>query len=283
VGLCHGVLGGMEQLAMILAKEVDDLEAYACGLNHFSFFQTIRDRETGKDLYPLLRQKERQGDPLAHWHELALGRVLLRRFGLWPSPGTNHYGEYIRWAAEFMASDMHFYYDPAEGHPWDTGRVPEFVYTVDQTETDRPWIGLPEEKAAPTEENTDALMPSGELAVPVMEGLACNTSQELSAINVPNRGSIPNLPDDMVVEVPGIADDSGLHPRQMEPLPEALAALMRTQASIHKLVVEAYANQSRDALLQAILLDPTVDSYRRAVDMMNEMIQLQGDLLPDLR
>jgi alpha-galactosidase/6-phospho-beta-glucosidase family protein len=44
--------------------------------------------------------------------------------------------------------------------------------------------------------------------------------------------------------------------------------------------VEAYVERSRNKLLQAILLDPTVKSYRGAVAMMNELIRLQPDLLP---
>jgi len=115
-----------------------------------------------------------------------------------------------------------------------------------------------------------------------MEGVACGTPRELDAINVPNNGSIPNLPDDMVVEVPGIADANGVRAVQMEPLPEAIAAMLRLQGSIHKLIVEAYAEGSKDKLLQAILLEPTVDSYHRAVAMVEEMLELQKDLLPSL-
>jgi alpha-galactosidase len=101
-------------------------------------------------------------------------------------------------------------------------------------------------------------------------------------VNVPNRGAIPNLPDDLVVEVPARADGGGLHPVQMAPLPEAIAALIRTQASIHQLTVEAYAEGSKDKLLQAVLLEPTVDSYRRAVDMVDEFLSLQKALLPEM-
>jgi alpha-galactosidase len=56
--------------------------------------------------------------------------------------------------------------------------------------------------------------------------------------------------------------------------------LMRPLCSIQQLLVEAYAERSRMKLLQAILLDPTVDSYKQAVEMMNEMIDLQQELLP---
>ena len=281
IGLCHGVLGGVRQLAHILDMPAEDLETAACGINHFTWFQVIRDRRTGEDLYPRLRERELQGDWFADWHELALGRVLLRRFGLWPSPATNHYGEYIHWAKEFMASEMHFTYDPAEGHPWDTGRIPEFVYTINGVNTRRPWIpSEPGEPEPPTDEL--ALSTSGELAVPIMEGVTCGTSRALDAINVPNNGSIPNLPDDMVVEVPGVADADGVRAAQMDPLPEAIAAMLRLHGSIHTLIVEAYDEGSKDKLLQAILLEPTVDSYHRAVAMMEEMLELQKDLLPSL-
>jgi len=48
-GLCHGVWMGMEQVAYILDKPVHEMEMEACGINHFSWFQTIRDRRTGDD------------------------------------------------------------------------------------------------------------------------------------------------------------------------------------------------------------------------------------------
>ncbi|MCX6044965.1 MAG: alpha-glucosidase/alpha-galactosidase, partial [Chloroflexi bacterium] len=76
-------------------------------------------------------------------------------------------------------------------------------------------------------------------------------------------------------------DKNGLHPCQMAPLPEAIAAMIRVQGSIQKLIVEAYAERSRNKLLQAILLDPTVKSYRGAVALMDELLRLQKDLLPE--
>ena len=280
VGLCHGVFMGLDQMARILEMPVEDLDGAACGMNHFTFFQTLRDRRTGEDLYPKLRQAEREGDWLSDWHEIGLARILFRRFGLWPSPAANHYGEYIRWAGEFVASELQFYYDPADGHPWETGVIPEFVYSLSGDKTTRPWRRPPAE-LAPFE--ATELRSSGELAVPIMEALACGIEKHLPAINVPNRGAIPNLPEDMVVEVPAIGDGKGLRACPMQPLPEAAAALMRVQASIHKLLVEAYAEQSKNKLLQALLIDPAVDSYRRAVECVEEMLKLQADVLPPLR
>jgi alpha-galactosidase len=281
LGLCHGVFMGLHQLAALLGRSVEQLDAQACGINHFTWFQHIRDRETGEDLYPRLREVEREGDWLSDWHEIGLARILFRRYGLWPAPGANHYGEYIGWADEFVASELQFYYDPADGHPWETGDIPEFVYSLSGDKTTRPWR-KPREGEAPAEpQRADApLRPSGELAVPIMEAVGCGARRELEAVNIPNMGAIPNLPEDMVVEVPAVADTDGVRAVPMRPLPEAIAAMLRTQASINRLLVEAFAERSRDKLLQAILLEPTVHSYRNAVAMMNEMLRLQAGILP---
>ncbi len=287
VGLCHGVFMGMHQIAHILARPVESIEFAAAGMNHFSWFQVIRDRKTGKDLSGELVRRERAGDWLADWHEIGLSRILFRRFGLWPSPGTNHHGEYIRWADEFYASEPQFFYDPADGHPWAPGgTVPEFVYSLRHTDTRRPWIAgaVTDGKGSPDDRSRNRpLKPSSEYAIPLMESLLCGVRHEILAVNIPNRGAIPNLPDDMVVEVPATADAGGWRARAMDPLPEPVAAICRTHASIHKLLVEAWAERSKHKLLQAVLLDPVVHSYRGAVQMVDEMIVLQRRLLPPLR
>jgi alpha-galactosidase len=279
VGLCHGYFMGLHQIAAILGRPAGEIDGRAYGMNHFTVFTDLRDRATGEDLYPTLRAREREGDWLSDWHEIGLARVLLRRFGLWPSPAANHYGEYIRWADEFVASELQFFHDPADGPPWETGVIPEFVYSLSGDQTTRPWI-RPE--APPARLEDAPLQSSGELAVPIMEGIACGVVRTIEAVNMPNSGAIPNLPDDMVIEGPADVDARGLRFLNTTPLPEGIAALLRTQASINALLVEAFAEQSKAKLLQAILLDPTVDSYRRAVNCMEELLRLQRDILPPL-
>ncbi len=291
VGLCHGVFMGRHQLSELLKIPLSDLQTKACGMNHFSWFQEIRQKSTGKDLYPKLKSIEKDGDWIAKWHEIALGRILYRRFGQWPSPASNHYGEYIKWAEEFVIPQLQFFYDPYEGHPWDNNQIPEGVYTVDRVNYDRKWkkdwnkkllpVGSVEEIVL---ENKDgSFKSSGEIATLIMESFVCNEKQWLEAVNVPNNGSIPNLPNDLVVEVPAYCDSNGIETVKMNPLPEPIAAIIRLHASIHKLLVEAYDEESKDKLLQAILIEPTVNSYRNAVDMCNEMLELQKDVLPAIK
>ena len=84
------------------------------------------------------------------------------------------------------------------------------------------------------------------------------------------------------MEVPATVGPDGLRPRQMGQLPEAVLALLRTQVSINKLLVESYAEASRSKLLQALLLDPTCHSYRQSVHLIDRMFELQEDILPEM-
>ena len=253
---------------------------------------------------------------LHDWDEIALSRILFRVFGRFPSPGANHIGEYIRWAGEFLASSaLQFFYDPTEGHPWETGEVPTWIYNLGDNPTNTPLFpDEPRDRARPRREeraagaagaagvgargtgrgeeptggrspapSTDAgLAPSGELAVPLLEGILCGEERQLDAVNVPNAGYVPGLPDGTVVEVPATANRSGLHPITAPPLPEPILALLRTQTSINRLLVDAFRQRSRHTLLQALLLDPTTESYRQAVGLVNEMFRLQRDVLPEM-
>ncbi len=287
VGLCHGVFGGMKQVAALLGREVEEIEYRACGLNHFTWFTSILDRKTGDDLYPELRARERRAHWLAEWDEIALSRTLFRAFGLYPSPGTNHIGEYLGWAQDFLASSaLQFFYDPAESDPWKDDEVPPWIYNLDEHPTGVP-LDHPraEGRLRPGQrERVDpsAPRPSGELAIPIMEGVSCGVARELDAVNVPNEGFVPGLPEGAVVEVPAVADADGLHPSEMPALPEAVLAMLRPQYSVNQLLCEAFEEGSRDKLLQALLIDPTTPSYRNAVHLIDEMCALQKDVIPPL-
>ena len=289
VGLCHGIGMGLKQLSELLEVSREDLETTACGLNHFGWFQSIKNKKTGEDLYPVLRKREQQAQWLAQWDEIALSRFMLRTYGLWPYPGTNHIGEYISWREELLASSrFQYFFNPIEGEPWKTGKIPTFIYDLESDATSIPLfseknvkIAIPEYEERFMFEN-NKLKPSGEVAIPIIEALAFDTAIEIDTVNMPNKGCIPGLPEDMVVELPAVVDGLGIHPKKMEPLPEAITTMIRTQGAIHTLVIEAYAEQSRNKLLQAVLLDPTVSTYHNAVAMINEMCEFQKEILPPL-
>jgi alpha-galactosidase len=284
VGLCHGYFYGVRQISAFLDIPADRLELPAAGINHFTWFQAIRDKETGEDLYPRLRELEHEANWVSDWHEIGLSRILFRRFGLWPSPSANHIGEYISWAEDYVPAQLQYFHDPADGSPWREGaETPEWFYEIRFADTDRPLRAPNPASTLEASLEDHPVESSEELAIPIIEWIACGVERDIPAVNIPNRGAIPGLPDDMVVEVPAKVENGELVALRMEPLPTGILAMVQLQGAIHKLLVEAYVEQSKAKLLQAILLDPIVDNYNRAVAMLDEFLALQGDVLPPLR
>jgi alpha-galactosidase len=286
VGLCHGIGEGQQFITDMLGIPESDLDVSACGLNHFGWYQKIRSKRTGEDLYPLLKQRERAAQWMAKWDGYALLRILLRTYGLLPYPVTNHVGEYIRWADGFIASpNMQFFHDPVSEEPWNMQPMPPLVYFA-FGHTDVPLFRSGSEEdfiSQRFEVNEKKLRPSGESGIPIIKAICMDKKTELLTVNMRNGGKIPGLQDDLAVELPATVDGKGIHPRQMDPLPDAVTEMIRLQGVIHKLLAEAYVEQSRNKLLQAMLLDPTTSSYHGAVSTINDMCERQKELLPPMR
>jgi len=99
------------------------------------------------------------------------------------------------------------------------------------------------------------------------------------AVNVMNKGYIRELPEDIAVEVPATFDAWGVHPETLPPLPKGIAGLLRNQVAVHDLTAEAVLNGSKEAALQALLLDPVVQSARAAEQTLETMLHRQHEYL----
>lgn len=287
VGLCHGEMMGMDQLSLFLQMPKERIGATALGMNHFGFFTKIWDKETGEDLYPRLRENEKKAEILSHFDEFGLLRIMFRTYGLWPYPGTNHNGEYIAWADEFLASTkIQYYFDPASEHPWETKKPPEFIYSFSGHPTDRdlwePRHDIDEYFLQTFDAKNREFHKSGEYGIPICEAIFFDEKTEIGAVNVPNKGYAPNLLANMAIELPATVDGAGIHPHQSELLPIAAASMINTQGTICQLVIEAFEQKSRNKLLQAVLLDPTVSNYHNSVAMINELCEREKDILPEM-
>lgn len=260
-GLCHGVFSAIAFISAYAALPVERLEVTAAGINHFYYVLKAIDRETGEDLLPGLLARLREDDsyPPTVW------KKLIDIFGWLTYKSDDHIGEYLAYGAEFA------------GVQW--------PYGLESRAVDKPQPGpafdpAPYLAGAPLDER--ALRRSGEIAAPVICSAELDRRERYDAVNVLNSGGyIENLPREAVVEVPAYCDGGGIHPIAVGPLPEAPAAYMRTQISIQRLLTEAYRTRSKNLLLQALLLDPVVDSITEAEALLEEMLELQAAFLPE--
>jgi len=265
IGLCHGVFTAMRGASEILERPQEDLDIVTGGLNHFFWFTKLADRKTGEDLYPKLRDRIRN-DPACPAAP-PLVRKMVEIFGHYTYPGEDHIGEYLSFAYEFT------------GLTWPFGqesrRVPKQADKSEQS-----WLDEYVSGEKPVDERVAGR--SRELAIPIILGTEMNRKTWAAAINVPNDGAyVAELPTNAVVEVPAWVDGSGVHPQKIGPLPEAISAFCRTQVSLQKLLIEAYMKRSRNLLLQALLLDPIVHSVSSAERLLDDMLELQKDYLPE--
>ena len=118
-----------------------------------------------------------------------------------------------------------------------------------------------------------------------MNALASNVPYGFAG-NVLNCGLIENLPADAVVELPCVADASGIHGTRVGRLPVQCAALDMTNVNVQLLAVEAALTLKKEHIYHAAMLDPhtaselTIDEIRA---MCDEMIRAHGDYLPKYR
>lgn len=246
LGLCHGIFMGQSDVARIMGLPYEQVEVWGAGLNHAQCLVQIRHRTTGEDLYPLLRAKEKDFDSSF----APLTRRLFRAFGYWMTCSDDHLGEYLAYGWEGGEHGYDFVAD-------ERGRA-EFSNTLDRVLAG---AALP----------PDWLTPSGERGAAAIGGILHNRKRVLESGIVPNRGAIPNLPADAAVEVPVMVDAAGLHPISLGPLPDPIAKLLHTQVSVQQLAVEAAMHASKEVALQALLIDPVVNSASAAVKLLDEL------------
>jgi alpha-galactosidase len=262
VGLCHEFPGFIHHYSRILNTPISNLEMRAGGLNHFGVLLSIRYIDKKKDAYPDLREKapdylSKISGPL---NDVDLIKYILEKFGYIPYTQDSHYGEYISWGWE--KADL-------EG-------VREF-YNGYKSLTLR--VGRRIEKSIKRGKGANLVKPDFERAIPIIEGIKTNSNHEEMSVNLPNDDVITNIPQDLVVECPAIVTKNGLKAIKLGDFPKGLAALLRNQASVQDLLVEAVIKESKEIAFQALLLDPTIHDASKAEEMFEEMVKANKDYI----
>ncbi|MFD9074919.1 6-phospho-beta-glucosidase [Streptomyces lasiicapitis] len=88
-------------------------------------------------------------------------------------------------------------------------------------------------------------------------------------LNVRNRGTLPELDADAVIEVPCLVDASGPHPTDVSPLPGHATGLVCAVKAVEREVLAAAESGSRATAVKAFALHPLVDSVSVARRLMD--------------
>ena len=124
---------------------------------------------------------------------------------------------------------------------------------------------------------------SKERLVDLMEAVIENRNMEEAAVNILNNGFIKQIPNDIVVEVPAMVNNKGIHGIALENYPDNFASILVNQVGTIRLTTSAVLEKSKDAAFQALLADPVVDDYNSAEKLLDTMLTFQSEHLNYLK
>ncbi len=281
IGLCHEVASLERYLPQMLDVPFEQLRLTAGGLNHFSCLLEAQYASSGEDAYGDIRAKaptffasiagssdflrrsqetgkvfDTEGQKDFHsldieatrqWTERLLFRFVLEQFDLLPITTDSHFGEYLAWA-----------YDVVDHQ----GILDFYTYYKHMLCVVEPELKLK----------------TKERVIPIIEAIIENSGMLEAAVNIPNRGYIEELPSDIAVEVPARIGKT-ITGEKLPQLPRAYAGILQNQVAIHHMTAEAVLTKSKQAVVQALLVDPIVHSAKNISQLVEVMCYTQRDYL----
>ncbi len=274
VGLCHGFYG-VYKLADAMGVPADELQWEAPGVNHWVYLTQLRHR--GEDLYPRVDAWIAEHGP-DYWRtfegrfsdtQLARGAIdHYRRVGLMPI------GDAARTFSEWYYHTDHPTEQRWYGHLGGFDSEPGWGQYLDLLQKRVAAI----HRAAVDESVrvTEVFPPerTREIQVPIIEALA-HDRPGVFQVNVPNRGAITGIADDVVVEGKALVDGAGVHLLQVGTLP-AKVMRMVLLPRIHKMEKEllAFRTGDRDVLVSVVLDDHRTHSLEQAEAAVDTLLGL---------
>jgi 6-phospho-beta-glucosidase len=255
IGLCNVAIGFQRRMAAIFGVDADRVRLDHAGLNHLSWVRAVR--VDGEDRLPELLDR--------HLDELTgLAHVpadLIRTLGAVPS----YY--------------LHYFY------------CTEAAVTAQRTGPHRAEQVLDIERdlltmyADPTLDHKPELLERrggayySEAAAALVTSLLTGDGAH-HYVDIRNHGTLPGLPDCAVVEVPATVDRTGAHPVKVAPLaPEALG-LVQAVTAYETLTIEAARTGDRRTALRALLANPLVRDWDKAVPLLDDILTTDAPHLP---
>jgi alpha-galactosidase len=201
---------------------------------------------------------------------------MLRRFGYYSTESNGHLSEYLPWYRK-RPDQIKKWIDLGV---WINGETGGYLRVCTEGRTwfehDFPnWMAAPALEYLPQNRSTE----HGSYIIEALETGRVYRGH----FNVVNGGTITNLPDDCVVEVPGYVDRNGISIPKVGALPLGCAAVCAASVSVQRLAVEAAVSGDDQLLRQAFLMDPLTGAVcdpPEVWQMVDEMLIAGEQLLP---
>jgi 6-phospho-beta-glucosidase len=118
-----------------------------------------------------------------------------------------------------------------------------------------------------------------EAAVELLAGLFGRNENPRHVVNVRNRGALPFLDDDAVVEVPARVSAAGIEPVDLPALDPVQRGLVSHVSAYEELALDAALHGGRERVFRALLAHPLVGQVDAAETLADRMIDANREYL----
>ncbi|MEV5879313.1 6-phospho-beta-glucosidase [Streptomyces sp. NPDC052101] len=251
VGLCNVAIGFQRTFAGMLGVAPADVHLAHVGLNHLTWETDVRlGGPEGENVLPELLAEH--GDTIAG--DLRLPRPLLDRLGVVPSYYLRYYYAHDEVVRELRTKPS---------------RAAEVAAMERELLT---MYGDPslDEKPALLARRGGAYY--SEAAVDLSAALLGGGGSPYQVVNTLNRGTLPFLPDDAVIEVQAAVGPKGPAPLPVPELDPLFAGLVANVTAYEELALEAALRGGRDRVFRALLAHPLIGQYAYADTLTDQLI-----------
>ena len=283
IGICDTPSELFHRIAASLGEPFDDLEFLYAGLNHLGWVRQVLLR--GEDVTSRLLEDD---DALLRLYPARLFEPeMIRLLGLIPteylffyyarsrayenqrSAGATRGEEILALNRDLFAN---LYSAISAGRPSDAIRIYKDYLNQRNASYLRLEAHAESALARPSQDGDPFKLATGyhRIALDVMTAL-CNPAGRRVVVNVRNCGSIENLPDDDVVEVPALIDTNGPTPLATGALPESVRGLVQAVKAYERVAIRAAAEDSPDLAKLALLIYPIVGEWDRAAAVLEAL------------
>ena len=278
IGLCHGHYGYLE-MCNVLGLDPARVTWQAPGINHEIWL--VHFLYDGEDAYPLLDEWiATKGEEFwrthvpTRTHDIQMSRGAIQQYEMY---GLMPIGDTVRsginwWQHTDIATKKHWF-----GEPWG-GPDTELARPFYVANHEKKMAEVARAAADPQSRMTDLIgtTKSREQQVPIIDALV-NNHGGFFQVNVPNKGAIAGVADDVVVELPAWIDRTGINPLRATPLPKKIMLehiLPRILEMEREL--EAFKTGDRTMLLYNVLMGSQTKSYAQSVDVLDDLLSMEG-------
>jgi 6-phospho-beta-glucosidase len=103
---------------------------------------------------------------------------------------------------------------------------------------------------------------------------------DIQVVDTYNRGSLPDLPDDVVVEVPARITRDGAFPMPLAPLAPDMHGLVEAARGYEELTIKAAKSGDRSDALRALAANPLVPDWATAEKLLAALLAANRSYLP---